>query len=133
MCSMGKRLGLIVIATLLMTGCASGDPEAAPAVTVTASATPEAAPITMEAVAPDAVEDPEAAFLDAVKENWLGDVPADGELIKAGNYACEEFPKGLHYTEIVAVSGDDWQAGDNNLKVTGNAGRYLCPEFEPSN
>lgn len=132
---MGKRIGLVAVAALLLTGCASTElaSEQTAVPSESATATPEAAPIEVKAAeeAPD--EDVDATYLEAVKSTWIGDVlPADGELLQAGRYACQEFPKGLHYTEVVAVSGEGWEAADNNLKVTGNAGRYLCPEFDPS-
>lgn len=131
---MGKRLGLVVVGALLLTGCAGGEPEAAPTVTVTATpeAAVEAAPIQAQAAPTEDAENPEVAYLEAVKENWYGEPPVDDELISAGLFACEQYPTVEHYTEITAVQGEDWQAQDNNLRVVVSAGQTLCPEFDPS-
>lgn len=129
---MGKKLGLVVVGALLLTGCASGEPEAAPAPTVTVTATPEAAPIQVQAVPTEEAQNPEVAYVEAVKENWYGEPPTNEELISAGLFACEQYPTVEHYTEITAVQGEDWQAQDNNLRVVVTAGRTLCPEFDPS-
>lgn len=139
---MGKKLGLVVIGALLLTGCASGEPEAAPTVTVTATPevvvpSEEAAPLAVQnqpAPTEDAAPaDPEAAFLAAMDRNWMGELPASDELLAAGRYACAQFDAGLRHSDFTSVQGDSGAAMENNSLVNVNASRTLCPEHNTDN
>lgn len=132
---MGKRVGLVVLAALLLTGCASGEPEgAAPTVTVTATpdaveakaievsdATPEAAPA--ETV------DEDAFYLRAVKQTWRTELPNDADLLSAAVLACEQMATGVQPYELDIISGG---TPENNAwhssQVGTAASSILCPE-----
>lgn len=134
---MGKKLGLIVVAALLLTGCSSGEPESAPTVTVTATpdaveakaievsdATPEAAPAE--------VVDEEARYLKGVKQAWRTEVPADAELLSAAALACEQLRAGAEANGLDLVTGG---TPENNawhsLQVAMLAGSTICPDALP--
>lgn len=131
---MGKKLGLVVVAALLLTGCASGEPESAPTVTVTATpdaveakaievsdATPEAAP--SEAV------DENAFYLRAVKQTWRTELPTDADLLSAAALACEQMATGVQPYELDIITGG---TPENNAwhssQVGTAASSILCPE-----
>lgn len=135
MCSMGKRLGLVVIAALLLTGCASGEPEAVPTVTVTA--TPEAAvtakSIEVSAATPEAEPseevDAEAYYLRFIKPTWRTELPTDAELLSAANLACEQMTTGAQPYELDIITGG---TPENNAwhssQVGTAASSIICPE-----
>lgn len=137
---MGKRLGLVVIAALMLTGCASGEPEAAPTVTVTA--TPEAvaiqaAPIEVSGATPEAAPteavDEEARYLKGVKEAWRTELPADADLLAAATLACEQMLAGADIDSMELVTGG---TPENNAwhssQVAMLAGSTICPDALPS-
>lgn len=139
---MGKRLGLVVIGALLLTGCAAGEPEAAtPTVTVTATPeAPTAAKAAPLAAQPEAApteaapaEDPEAAFLGSMERNWMGELPAKDELLAAAEYACTQLAAGVGHSDFKAVEGDSEAAAENDILLTVNASRTLCPEYNLDN
>lgn len=135
---MGKRLGLVVIGALLLTGCASGEPEAVPTVTVTA--TPEAAvtakSIEVSAATPEPtpaeVVDQEAWYLKGVKQAWRTELPSDEELLSAALLACEQMASGVQTYELDIVSGG---TPENNAwhssQVGAAASSTICPEVVP--
>lgn len=136
MCSMGKKVGLVVIGALLLAGCASGEPEAA-APTVTVTAAPEAAvtakSIEVSAATPEAEPaeevDTEAYYLRAVKETWRTEVPADIDLLSAADLACEQMATGVQPYELNIVTGG---TPENNAwhssQVGTAASSIICPE-----
>lgn len=142
---MGKYFGLVVLGALLLTGCASGESEAAPAPapTVTVTATPEAAPSAEAApLAAQAeptpteeapAEDPEVAFLGSMERNWMGELPPKDELLAAGEYACTQLAAGVGHSDFKAVEGDSEAAAENDILLTVNASRTLCPEYNLDN
>lgn len=134
---MGKKVGLVVLAALLLTGCASGEPEAAPTVTVTA--TPEAmaaaGPIQVSAATPEAepteVVDKEAHYLDFVKPTWRTELPSDEDLLAAADLACEAMRAGARTSDLDIISGG---TAENNAWHSSQVGvaavSILCPDAE---
>lgn len=134
---MGKNLGLVAIAAVLLTGCAStGEPQAAETVTVTA--TPEAAPITAEAV-PEETEGPgtfgnpedDEFFVKSIEFVWRGERPTDEQFIGAAKLACEQINAGTPWNTVQVTSGagaedDAW----NNQHVGQYAEQIYCPEHQ---
>lgn len=135
---MGKKLGLVVIGALLLTGCASGEPEAAPTVTVTA--TPEAAAIQAQAApeetaAPGAFGNPEDDdfFVKGIEFVWRGERPTDAQFISAAKLACEQMDAGTSRDAVTVTSGagpedDAW----NNQHIGQYAAQIYCPQHDPS-
>lgn len=135
---MGKKLGLVVVAALLLTGCASGEPEAAPTVTVTAApeVTAVAGPIEVSAATPEAepseAVDEEARYLRGIKAAWRTEVPADDQLLSAAALACEQLRAGIEVAELNLVTGG---APEDNAWHTSQvamlAGSTVCPDVLP--
>lgn len=135
---MGKSLGLVVVGVLLLTGCASGEPEAAPTVTVTA--TPEAAVeakaievsgATPEAAPAEAVDE-EARYLNAVKQAWRTVVPSDTELLSVALLACDQMRAGAQSYELDIITGGT--AEDNawhSSQVGALASSTICTDVVP--
>lgn len=134
MCSMGKRLGLVGVGALLLTGCASGEPEVA-APTVTVAATPEAAPIQAQA-APEETEGPgtfgnpedDDFFVKSIEFMWRGERPADEQFVSAAKLACEQMEAGAPWNAVTVTSGvspedDAW----NNQHIGQYADQIYCP------
>lgn len=134
---MGKRLGLVVIAALSLTGCASGEPETAPTVTVTATpeATVEAAPIQAQA-APEEAEGPgtfgnpedDDFFVKSIEFMWRGERPTDEQFVSAAKLACEQMEAGTPWDAVTVTSGagpenDAW----NNQHIGQYADQIYCP------
>lgn len=135
---MGKYSGLVVIAALLLTGCASGEPAAAPTVTVTATpeadveakaievsgATPEAAPA-------EAVNE-EARYLKGVKQAWRTEIPSDEDLLSVALLACDQMRAGVQTYELALISGG---TAENNAwhssQVGAIASSTICPDVVP--
>lgn len=135
MCSMGKRLGLVVIGALLLTGCAGGEQEAAPAPTVTVTATPEAAPIQAQA-APEETAGPgtfgnpedDDFFVKSIEFMWRGERPTDEQFVSAAKLACEQMETGTPWDAVAVTSGagpedDAW----NNKHIGQYADQIYCP------
>lgn len=136
MCSMGKRLGLVVIGALLLTGCASGEPEAVPTVTVTA--TPEAAPIQAQA-APEETATPgefgnpedDEFFIKSVEFVWQGERPSDEQFVSAGKLACEQMDAGATWDTVQVASGVGVEADKLNNEAVGQyAAQIYCPQHD---
>lgn len=134
---MGKRLGLVVVGALLLTGCASGEPEAAPTVTVTATpeAAVEAAPIQAQAApeetaAPGTFGNPEDDdfFIKGIEFVWRGERPTDEQFVSAAKLACEQMEAGTPWNAVTVTSGagpedDAW----NNQHIGQYADQIYCP------
>lgn len=117
MCSMGKYFGLVIVGALLLTGCASGEPEAAPTVTVTA--TPEAAP-TAE---PDTEQ-----FLESATAQWRGEqIPPEPQLIEYGEQVCDTMRAGE--APPLVLPGESTADMMDNMSIIGAAQDELCPEL----
>lgn len=136
---MGKKLGLVVVAALMLAGCASGEPESAPTVTVTATpeATVEAKVIEVSPTAPEAapvdVVDEEARYLKGVKPTWHTEIPSDEDLLSAAALACEEMRAGTQPYELGVVKGGTPE--DNawhSQQVGAVASSTICPEVVPN-
>lgn len=136
MCSMGKCLGLVVFGALLLTGCATGEPEAA-APTVTVTATPEATGadgrVEVSAATPKAEPseevDTEAYYLRAVKETWRTEVPADIDLLSAADLACEQMVTGVQPYELDIITGGTPENNAWHSSQVGTAAlSIICPE-----
>lgn len=135
---MGKKLGLVVVAALLLTGCSSSESEAAPAVTVTATPDAvEAKAIEVSAATPEAAPaedvDGDAFYLRAVKQTWRTEVPADADLLSAAALACEQMAAGVQPYELDIITGG---TPENNAwhssQVGTAASSILCPEVVTS-
>lgn len=133
---MGKRRGLVVVGALLLTGCASGEPEAAPTVTVTA--TPEAAPIQVQAApektaAPGMFGNPEddEFFIKGVEFVWQGERPSDEQFISAAKLACEQMDAGASWNTVQVTSGAGSEADTVNNEAIGQyAAQIYCPQHD---
>lgn len=138
MCSMGKRLGLVVIGALLLTGCASGEPEAAP--------TPSASEATEAGVQsrsievsdatpepePSAVVDEEARYLDFVKRAWRTELPSDADLLAAAAIACDEMRAGKAAFELDLIAGGTTENNSwHSSQVGAIASSTICPDAVP--
>lgn len=134
MCSMGKYFGLVVVGALLLTGCASGEPAAAPTVTVTA--TPEAAPIQAvsapeETAAAGTFGNPEDDdfFIKSVEFVWRGERPTDEQFVSAGKLACEQMDAGAAWNAVAVTSGAGAEDDAVNNEAVGQyAAQIYCPE-----
>lgn len=115
---MGKCLGLVAVGALLLTGCASGEPEAA-APTVTVTATPEAA----ETAGPDTDK-----FLALATDQWRGEqVPTEPQLIEYGELVCETMRAGE--APPLVLPGESTADMMDNMSIIGAAQDELCPEL----
>lgn len=131
-----RKLGavLVLAAALAMAGCANG-PIDRPVVTPPASqaeAPVTAAPITAAPEPADEtsrVASDEKSYLEAIKAFWKGELPADTDLLGAGQAACDALSAGTSASDVVAVVGDGEDATSNNGRVVTSATQYLCPEF----
>lgn len=139
---MGKRLGLVVIGALLLTGCASGEPEAAPgsSATETVSETAEAQAQSRSIEVSDATSDPEpsesvdeeARYLEFIKRAWRTELPSDEDLLTAASIACEEMRAGKAAFELAVITGgtaenDAWHSS----QVGAIASSTICPDAVP--
>lgn len=134
---MGKYSGLVVIAALMLTGCASGEPEAAPTVTVTA--TPEAAVIQAAPIEASPTETQDASgmfgnpeddefFVKSIEFVWRGERPTDEQFVGAAKLACEQMEAGAEWDAVTVTSGagaedDAW----NNQHIGQYADQIYCP------
>lgn len=114
---MGKKLGLVVIGALLLTGCASGEPEAAPTVTVTATSEASA---TAE---PDAEQ-----FLESATAQWRGEqIPSEPQLIEYGEQVCDTMRAGE--APPLVLPGESTADMIDNIAIISAAQDALCPEL----
>lgn len=114
---MGKRLGLVIVGVLLLTGCASGEPEAAPTVTITATQEAQAT------VEPDTDE-----YLAAATAQWRGEqVPAEPQLIEYGELVCETMRVGD--APPLVLPGESTADMVDNIAIISAAQNELCPEL----
>jgi Protein of unknown function (DUF732) len=140
---MGKFWGLLLIGALALTACSAPADTAAPAPApvppTSATATITAAPIAPKVAAktaptgPSVIGDPtaDAAFLSKIKESWRGEAPADGELLSAAKFACDELAAGKQWNEIRPVQGTTDDEVENSLSITAWAGRTYCTAYNP--
>lgn len=126
---MGKKAGLVVIAALLLTGCASGEPEAAP--TVTVAATPEAAPepvATTSATDEDSITSETEAYLESATAQWQGaSMPVATDLIAYGEQVCETMRAGE--APPLVLPGETTADMRDNMSIISAAQDELCPEL----
>lgn len=136
---MGKNFGLAVIGALLLTGCASGEPEAAPAPTAseTAEARVQSRSIEVSDAAPEAkpteVADEEARYLEGIKQSWRTELPSDEDLLSVALLACEQMRAGTPPFELALVAGGT--AEDNawhSLRVGATASSTICQDAAPA-
>lgn len=139
MCSMGKRLGLVVIGALLLAGCANGEPEAAPAPSATETTEAKVQSRSIEvsdaAPEPEAAEsvDEEARYLEGIKPSWRTELPSDEELLSAALLACEQMRSGVAPFELEIVSGGTPEDNDwHNLRVGATASSTICQDAAPA-
>lgn len=120
---MGKKLGLVAISALMLTGCAAGEPKAAP--TLTTAAAPEATPDAALGVTADNVED---VFLQLATTNWRGDImPSDSQLIEYGEQVCEVQRAGE--MPPLVLPGSTQADMVDSVAIISAAQQTLCPEF----
>lgn len=136
---MGKKLGLVVIAALMLTGCAAGGEEPQAVETVTMTATPEAAPIQAQA----APEETAAAgtfgnpendnfFVKSAAPALVGEAPSDADLVGAAKLACEQMDAGTPWNTVAVISGIDPESDAHNNEVIGQyAAQIYCPAHNP--
>lgn len=136
---MGKRLGLVVIGALLLAGCASGEPEAAPtpSESETAGAQVHARSIEVSDATPEpeASEpvDEEARYLEGIKPSWRTALPSDEDLISVALLACDQMRSGTQPFELDLVSGGTVE--DNawhSLRVGATASSTICQDAVPA-
>lgn len=135
---MGKYFGLVVVGALLLTGCASGEPEAAPTAEASETAEARVQARSLEvsdatpAPEPSAAVDEEARYLDFVKRAWRTELPSDSDLLSVATIACDEMRAGKAAFELDLITGG---TAENNAwhssQVGAIASSTICPDAVP--
>lgn len=138
---MGKRLGLVVIGALLLTGCAAGEPEAAASASATETAeaqvqarSVEVSDSTPEATATETADadGEEGRYLRIVKQAWRTETPADEDLLAAAAIACDEMRAGKAAFELAIITGGtDENNAWHSSQVGAVASSTICPDAVP--
>lgn len=131
---MGKKIGLVAVAALLLTGCSSTE-LASEQVAAPVSAAPEAAPIEAKAAPEETAgsgqfgnPDDDDFFVKSIEFMWRGERPADDQFISAAKLACEQMEAGTPWDSVQVTSGagaedDAW----NNKHIGQYADQIYCP------
>lgn len=131
---MRKLGGLLLIAVLALTGCATTpqpDPESKPEVAETqapAEAAPEATepPVLVAEEPANAVED---EFYTATKRIPGLENVTFADALEVGEYVCAQLDAGVSPLDIIAVKNTDPQ---NNRDMISVSALTLCTEHEPA-
>lgn len=73
--------------------------------------------------------DPDEFFLKGMAASWVGELPADEELLSAAKLACEKLASGEEIDTVTVAEGTDETSTSNNNQLVHIAAQVYCPEY----